>query len=84
MGADPWGPPTGSEQVILGDLSTLTDGGPVQVLPDSETDKVADAPASKTPRSNQQPEAGGTQSGSTSPTAPTVARTGESSSVPSR
>ena len=32
VGADPWGPPTGSEQVILGDLSTLSDGGAVQVL----------------------------------------------------
>ena len=30
--SDPWGPVNGSEQVILGDLSILADGGPVEVV----------------------------------------------------
>ena len=33
-GEDPWTPIDGSEQVILGDLSILADGGPVEVAPD--------------------------------------------------
>ena len=32
-GDDPWAPVNGSEQVILGDLSILADGGPVEVAP---------------------------------------------------
>jgi hypothetical protein len=34
---------TGSEQVILGDLSTLADGGPVEVAAATADKKVADA-----------------------------------------
>ena len=30
---DPWKPVNGSEQVILGDLSILADGAPVEVVP---------------------------------------------------
>ena len=30
--ADPWIPVNGSEQVILGDLSILADGGPVEIV----------------------------------------------------
>ena len=32
-GEEPWTPVDGSEQVILGDLSTLADGTPVEVAP---------------------------------------------------
>ena len=40
-GDDPWAPVNGSEQVILGDLSILADGGPVEVAPESGEAKVA-------------------------------------------
>jgi multidrug efflux pump subunit AcrA (membrane-fusion protein) len=40
---EPWVPVTGKEQVILGDLSILAEGGPVQVAPSSEAPKVASA-----------------------------------------
>ena len=44
-GADPWAPVNGSEQVILGDLSILADGGPVEIVPATEKleEKVASA-----------------------------------------
>ena len=45
-GDDPWMPINGSEQVILGDLSILADGGPVEVAP---------ATAKSTRRSQVQP-----------------------------
>jgi HlyD family secretion protein len=38
---EPWKPIDGSEQIILGDLSTLADGIPVKVEPAAETTKVA-------------------------------------------
>ena len=38
---DPWKSVTGSEQVILGNLSILTDGTPVMVAPGSNGPKVA-------------------------------------------
>ena len=37
----PWAPINGSEQVILGDLSILADGAPVQIAPDNGEPKVA-------------------------------------------
>jgi HlyD family secretion protein len=44
-GSEPWAPVKGSEQVILGDLSILADGGPVEVVPGTEKleEKVASA-----------------------------------------
>ena len=39
----PWTPINGSEQVILGDLSILADGGPVEVAPATGEAKVASA-----------------------------------------
>ena len=38
-----WAPIKGSEKVILGDLSVLADGGPVQVAPATNTTEVASA-----------------------------------------
>jgi HlyD family secretion protein len=38
---EPWKPIDGSEQIILGDLSTLAEGSPVKVEPAVETTKVA-------------------------------------------
>ena len=38
-------PVNGPERVILGDLSSLADGGPVEVAPDSAASKVADKPS---------------------------------------
>jgi HlyD family secretion protein len=50
-GTDPWAPVSGSEQVILGDLSILADGGPVEIVPATEKfdEKVASATGSKDP-----------------------------------
>ncbi len=50
-GTDPWSPVNGSEQVILGDLSILADGGPVEVVPATEKldEKVASATAEHAP-----------------------------------
>ena len=43
-GTEPWAPIDGSEQVILGDLSILTDGTPVEVTPTTlKTDVAKDA-----------------------------------------
>ena len=42
----PWMPIDGTEQVILGDLSALTDGAPVEVAPATAATKLA----SETPR----------------------------------
>ena len=44
-GDDPWKPINGSEQVILGDLSILADGDPVEVAPATDAAKVASAAA---------------------------------------
>ena len=33
---DPWAPVNGSEQVILGDLSILAEGGPVEIVSATE------------------------------------------------
>jgi HlyD family secretion protein len=40
-GTDPWVPVKGTEKVILGDLSILADGGPVQIAPAATEEKVA-------------------------------------------
>ena len=50
-GSDPWAPVNGSEQVILGDLSILADGGPVEVVPATEKvdEKVASATGTAAP-----------------------------------
>ena len=45
-GSEPWAPVKGSEQVILGDLSILADGGPVEVLP--ATGKIEEKVATAT------------------------------------
>jgi multidrug efflux pump subunit AcrA (membrane-fusion protein) len=50
-GADPWVPVDGREQVILGDLSLLADGVPVQVVPAEEGTRLA----SETPVSALRP-----------------------------
>ena len=42
-GEVPWTPIDGTEQVILGDLSVLVDGSPVQVAPATGESKVASA-----------------------------------------
>ena len=42
-GEDSWAPVDGSEQVILGDLSILADGGLVQVAAPEKLEKVASA-----------------------------------------
>jgi multidrug efflux pump subunit AcrA (membrane-fusion protein) len=55
-GERPWTPVDGTEQVILGDLSILTEGAVVRVAPDSPVEKVAAAdrlkaaPGSSSPR----------------------------------
>ena len=55
VGADPWGPVDGSEQVIMGDLSILADGGPIEVLPAQTEEKVADeAPVKARPANPHQ------------------------------
>jgi multidrug efflux pump subunit AcrA (membrane-fusion protein) len=38
---DDWAPVTGSEKVILGDLSILADGGPVEIAPAAGEPKIA-------------------------------------------
>ncbi len=38
-GEEPWAPVTGSEPVILGDLSTLSEGGAVEVLAENTADQ---------------------------------------------
>jgi hypothetical protein len=38
-----WSPIDGTEQVILGDLSILTDGGPVRIAPAKSAEYVAEA-----------------------------------------
>jgi multidrug efflux pump subunit AcrA (membrane-fusion protein) len=43
---DGWMPVDGSEKVILGDLSVLADGGPVEVAPENSSTKVASAAGS--------------------------------------
>ncbi len=43
---DPWRPADGSEEIILGDLSILTDGGKVDVSPQTGATSVANAPSS--------------------------------------
>ena len=40
--ATPWMPIDGTEQMILGNLSILTEGGPVKVAPATDETKVAD------------------------------------------
>ena len=46
---DPWTPINGSEQVILGDLSILADGGPVEVVPAPSATEVASATPGRRP-----------------------------------
>ena len=50
-GDDPWTPIDGTEQVILGDLSILTDGAPVEVAPATKGTKLA----SETPAPDHRP-----------------------------
>jgi hypothetical protein len=51
-GADPWAPVNGSEQVILGDLSILADGGAVEVAPATGESKPATETAGSRPTIN--------------------------------
>ena len=47
-GGDPWVPIDGKEQVIMGDLSLLADGVPVQVAPAADGTKLAsEAPTAR-------------------------------------
>src|SRR5262249_47435468 len=46
---NPWRHTDGSEQVILGDLSVLADGAPVEVTQTPEAEKVAEKPAAEGP-----------------------------------
>ena len=48
-GDDAWTPVTGREQVILGDLSILADGAPVEVVSDRPAEKLATAPPADVP-----------------------------------
>jgi HlyD family secretion protein len=41
-GSEPWAPVTGKEELILGDLSVLTDGSPVEVVQSTAATNVAD------------------------------------------
>ena len=50
-GDDPWAPIDGTEQVILGDLSILADGSPVEVAPAADGTKLA----SETPTADRGP-----------------------------
>jgi hypothetical protein len=45
----PWTPVDGTEQVILGNLSILADGSPVNVAPASDATKVASGASDPTP-----------------------------------
>ncbi len=85
VGTDPWGQVDGSEEVILGDLSVLADGGPVEVLPTSGAEKIATEGPDKTqPESPQpvspKPVARQAHSGS-SPEMPTTVATSRPASV---
>ena len=51
----PWVPIDGSERVILGDLSILTDGGPVKVAEEKKGDEKAGGTASDGPRTSPRP-----------------------------
>ena len=42
-GDEPWTPFDGREQVVLGNLSILVDGGPVQIAPETDTSKASGA-----------------------------------------
>jgi HlyD family secretion protein len=73
VGADPWGPVDGSEEVILGDLSILAEGGPVEVLPATDAEKVAAEVFDKAQAANPQavsPQPVNPQPGSPQPAAP--------------
>jgi HlyD family secretion protein len=50
---DPWRPVSGTEQVIMGDLSVLADGGPVEIV--TGTSKVDEKVASATPTAASAP-----------------------------
>ena len=53
-GDEPWTPFSGKEDVILGDLSILSEGGPVEVLPEQKTEeRIADQPPAKNPPASQ-------------------------------
>jgi hypothetical protein len=49
-GTDPWVPVKGTEKIILGDLSILADGAPVEVASDEGSEKVASTTPSGGPR----------------------------------
>ncbi len=42
-GEDPWAPVSGSEQVIMGDLTILAEGSPVEIAPAANATEVASA-----------------------------------------
>jgi HlyD family secretion protein len=67
-GDEPWTPFDGTEQVILGNLSILVEGGPVEIAPDANATKAASGRASvgsttsdrpKTTRADQRVAGGG-------------------------
>jgi HlyD family secretion protein len=52
---DPWAPVNGSEQMILGDLSILTDGGLVEVVSGTDATEVAGGTAPPVQKSGDNP-----------------------------
>jgi hypothetical protein len=48
-GAEHWAPIDGKEQMILGDLSLLADGAPVEIAPTTDEAKVASATPERRP-----------------------------------
>ncbi len=67
-GGDSWEAVSGSEEVILGDLSVLADGGPVEVLPASGAERVAGKVRDEAQPKSHQPES--PQADSPQPVAP--------------
>ncbi len=72
--ADPWAPVDGSEEVILGDLSILADGGAVEVLPAASAEKVAAVAPAKEKAAMRQSAASTTEPGASLETTADVAR----------
>jgi HlyD family secretion protein len=54
-GSDPWAPVSGKEELIVGDLSILTDGSPVEVVPSADATNIADANPKQLARTTTSP-----------------------------
>ncbi len=53
VSGDPWTPIDGTEELILGDLSTLAEGAPVNVAPTAETTKATEGAPVRRPMTSQ-------------------------------